>query len=124
MAQWLRFNEASLRAGLYGYCAPEAPVPGEPGHASSYCVFDNDFAALRADTPDAGVNVADLLVARGAVRLREVAVRRARDRRTRATGGAGTPVAVTAGAGCAWTSAPATCRASAPATPSNRSARR
>ncbi|MCW2833908.1 MAG: hypothetical protein JWN68_1861 [Nocardioides sp.] len=31
------------RAGLYGYCAPEAPVPGAPGLASSYCVFDNDF---------------------------------------------------------------------------------
>ncbi|WP_310529793.1 MXAN_6640 family putative metalloprotease [Nocardioides sp.] len=31
------------RAGLYGYCAPEAPVPGAPGHASSFCVFDNDF---------------------------------------------------------------------------------
>lgn len=31
------------RLGLYGYCAPEAPVPGVPGHASSYCVFDNDF---------------------------------------------------------------------------------
>jgi hypothetical protein len=34
------------RAGLYGYCAPEAPVPGSPGHASSYCVFDNDFAGF------------------------------------------------------------------------------
>ncbi len=34
------------RAGLYGYCAPEASVPGEPGHASSYCVFDNDFAGF------------------------------------------------------------------------------
>lgn len=31
------------RAGLYGFCAPEEPVPGAPGHASSYCVFDNDF---------------------------------------------------------------------------------
>ncbi|HXH80568.1 MXAN_6640 family putative metalloprotease [Nocardioides sp.] len=31
------------RLGLYGYCAPEAAVPGAPGHASSYCVFDNDF---------------------------------------------------------------------------------
>jgi Family of unknown function (DUF6055) len=34
------------RAGLYGYCAPEAPVPGAPGHASSYCVFDNDFTGF------------------------------------------------------------------------------
>ena len=34
------------RAGLYGYCAPETPVPGAPGHASSYCVFDNDFAGF------------------------------------------------------------------------------
>lgn len=34
------------RAGLYGYCAPEAPVPGAPGHASSYCVFDNDFGGF------------------------------------------------------------------------------
>jgi hypothetical protein len=34
------------RAGLYGYCAPEASVPGAPGHASSYCVFDNDFAGF------------------------------------------------------------------------------
>lgn len=33
-------------AGLYGYCAPEAPVPGAPGHASSYCVFDNDFGGF------------------------------------------------------------------------------
>lgn len=34
------------RAGLYGYCVPEAPVPGAPGHASSYCVFDDDFAGF------------------------------------------------------------------------------
>ena len=34
------------RAGLYGYCAPEAPVPGAPNHASSYCVFDNDFTGF------------------------------------------------------------------------------
>ncbi|PUA80264.1 MXAN_6640 family putative metalloprotease [Nocardioides currus] len=34
------------RAGLYGYCVPEAPVPGAPGHASSYCVFDNDFTGF------------------------------------------------------------------------------
>lgn len=34
------------RAGLYGYCAPEDQVPGAPGHASSYCVFDNDFSGF------------------------------------------------------------------------------
>ena len=34
------------RAGFYGYCAPEAPVPGAPGQASAYCVFDNDFTGF------------------------------------------------------------------------------
>ena len=34
------------RVGLYGYCAPETPVPGAPNHASSYCVFDNDFTGF------------------------------------------------------------------------------
>lgn len=29
--------------GLYGYCAPEAAVPGEPTLAQSYCVLDNDM---------------------------------------------------------------------------------
>ncbi len=32
------------RAGLYGFCNPEASV--ERGHASSYCVFDNDFTGF------------------------------------------------------------------------------
>jgi hypothetical protein len=30
--------------GLYGYCAPESRVPGEPKQASGYCVLDDDFA--------------------------------------------------------------------------------
>jgi hypothetical protein len=44
------------RAGLYGYCAPEAPVPGAPGHASSYCVFDNDFTGF-PEPPDESMRV-------------------------------------------------------------------
>ncbi len=31
--------------GLYGYCAPERRVAGEPRQAASYCVLDDDFAA-------------------------------------------------------------------------------
>lgn len=30
--------------GLYGYCAPERRVSGEPKQASGFCVLDNDFA--------------------------------------------------------------------------------
>lgn len=30
--------------GLFGYCTPEARVPGEQFAASGYCVLDNDFA--------------------------------------------------------------------------------
>ncbi|WP_170219417.1 MXAN_6640 family putative metalloprotease [Nocardioides litoris] len=30
--------------GLYGYCAPEALVPGQPRQASGFCVLDDDFA--------------------------------------------------------------------------------
>jgi hypothetical protein len=45
------------QAGLYGYCAPEAPVPGAPGHASSYCVFDNDFTGF-PQPPDESMRVA------------------------------------------------------------------
>ena len=30
--------------GLYGYCAPERPVPGHKQHASGFCVLDNDFS--------------------------------------------------------------------------------
>jgi hypothetical protein len=45
------------RAGLYGYCAPEAPVPGAPNHASSFCVFDNDFTGF-PKPPDESLRVA------------------------------------------------------------------
>ena len=31
--------------GLYGYCAPERRVAGQPRQAASYCVLDDDFAA-------------------------------------------------------------------------------
>ena len=34
------------QAGLYGFCAPETPVPGNAGQASSYCVLDNDFTGF------------------------------------------------------------------------------
>ena len=44
------------RAGLYGFCAPEAPVSGAPGHASSYCVFDNDVRGFPMP-PDASLRV-------------------------------------------------------------------
>ncbi len=30
--------------GLYGYCAPERRVPGQPQQASGFCVLDDDFA--------------------------------------------------------------------------------
>lgn len=30
--------------GLYGYCAPERRVAGQPRQAASYCVLDDDFA--------------------------------------------------------------------------------
>lgn len=30
--------------GLYGYCAPERRVPGQPKQASGFCVLDNDFS--------------------------------------------------------------------------------
>ncbi|EON24618.1 hypothetical protein CF8_1369 [Nocardioides sp. CF8] len=40
------------RAGLYGYCAPEAPVPGASGQASSYCVFDDDFTGFPKPADD------------------------------------------------------------------------
>ncbi|WP_114422186.1 MXAN_6640 family putative metalloprotease [Nocardioides houyundeii] len=32
--------------GLYGYCAPESAVPGEPARAQAYCVLDNDMAGF------------------------------------------------------------------------------
>ncbi|QIK75864.1 MXAN_6640 family putative metalloprotease [Nocardioides piscis] len=34
------------RAGLYGYCTPEASVAGTRDHASSYCVLDDDFVGF------------------------------------------------------------------------------
>lgn len=43
-------------AGLYGYCSPEAPVPGAPGQASSFCVFDNDFTGFPM-APDESLRV-------------------------------------------------------------------
>lgn len=43
-------------SGLYGYCAPEKRVPGERSHASSYCVFDDDFAGFPMP-PDASLRV-------------------------------------------------------------------
>ena len=30
--------------GLYGYCAPEGTVPGQPKRAGGFCVLDDDFA--------------------------------------------------------------------------------
>ena len=33
-------------AGLYGYCAPEHRCRVRAGHASSFCVFDNDFTGF------------------------------------------------------------------------------
>lgn len=43
-------------AGLYGYCAPEAYVPGEELRASGYCVLDDDYVGYPA-TPQASLTV-------------------------------------------------------------------
>lgn len=43
-------------AGLYGYCVPERRVPGERRRASSFCVFDEDFAEFPT-TPEANLRV-------------------------------------------------------------------
>lgn len=43
-------------AGLYGYCVPERRVAGERRRASSFCVFDEDFAEFPT-TPDANLRV-------------------------------------------------------------------
>ncbi|GAB4008326.1 MXAN_6640 family putative metalloprotease [Nocardioides ultimimeridianus] len=37
--------------GLYGYCAPETRVKGQPLAASGYCVLDNDFAKSQYGAP-------------------------------------------------------------------------
>ncbi len=37
--------------GLYGYCAPERRVKGEPQQASGFCVLDDDFARNQFGRP-------------------------------------------------------------------------
>ncbi|HJQ04003.1 MAG TPA: MXAN_6640 family putative metalloprotease [Nocardioides sp.] len=37
--------------GLYGYCAPETRVKGQPMTASGYCVLDNDFSKQQYGAP-------------------------------------------------------------------------
>ncbi|GAB3858050.1 hypothetical protein GCM10028801_17410 [Nocardioides maradonensis] len=37
--------------GLYGYCAPETRVKGQPMTASGYCVLDNDFSTKQYGAP-------------------------------------------------------------------------
>ncbi|HWU23916.1 MAG TPA: MXAN_6640 family putative metalloprotease [Nocardioides sp.] len=37
--------------GLYGYCAPETRVKGQPLAASGYCVLDNDFSKTQYGAP-------------------------------------------------------------------------
>lgn len=44
---------ADLGPGLYGYCAPERLVPGQPARATAYCVLDNDMAGLGQRPTDA-----------------------------------------------------------------------
>ncbi len=43
-AQFDVYTEDLLGDGLYGYCQPEAQVPGQQWIYSGYCVLDNDYA--------------------------------------------------------------------------------
>jgi hypothetical protein len=41
---------------LYGYCAPDTPVPGQQWRAAAFCVLDNDFVGFPT-SPEASLKV-------------------------------------------------------------------